>query len=74
MNEWMKKERKKERKKKKCNLVDFALLTDHRVKRKESEKIDKYLDLAKELKSCGTWSWNGLKGFDKETEGIGDQK
>ena len=28
-----------------CNLVDFALPADHRVKIKESDKTDKYLDL-----------------------------
>ena len=31
--------------------MDFALPADHRVKLKESEKIDKYLDLAWELKA-----------------------
>ena len=31
------------------NLVDFAVPTNHKGKRKESEKIDKYLDLAREL-------------------------
>ena len=30
----------------------FAILVDDRVKIKESEKRDKYLDLAKELKIC----------------------
>ena len=34
--------------------MDFAVLADHRVKLKESEKRDKYLDLAKELKKL----WN----------------
>ena len=29
--------------------------TDHRVKLKESEKRDKYLDLAREMKIYGTW-------------------
>ena len=33
-----------------CRIVDFAVLADHRVKLKESEKGDKYLVLAKELK------------------------
>ena len=36
--------------KKTCRIVDFAVPTDHRVKLKESEKKDKYLDLARELK------------------------
>ena len=30
--------------------MDFAVTADHRVKLKESEKRDKYLDLARELK------------------------
>ena len=34
--------------------MDFAVLTDHRVKLKEREKKDKYLDLARELKQM----WN----------------
>ena len=31
--------------------MDFAVPTDHRVKIKESEKIDKYSDIAWELKN-----------------------
>ena len=31
-------------------IVDFAVPPDHRIKLKESEKKDKYLDLARELK------------------------
>ena len=34
--------------------MDFAVRADHRVKVKESEKKDKYLDLARELKKL----WN----------------
>ena len=34
--------------------MDFAVPTDHRVKLKENEKKDKYLDLAWELKK----RWN----------------
>ena len=33
-----------------CPVVDFAVPADQRVKLKESEKKDKYLDLARELK------------------------
>ena len=33
-----------------CHIVDFAVPADHRVKLKEIEKKDKYLDLAIELK------------------------
>ena len=37
-------------KKRICKIVDFAVLADHSIKLKESEKKDKYLDLARELK------------------------
>ena len=33
-----------------CRIVDFAVLVNHRVKLKECEKRDKYLDFARELK------------------------
>ena len=42
------------RKKKICKTVDFALPADHIINLKESEKKDKYLDLARELKKL----WN----------------
>ena len=35
-------------------MVDFAVLADHRIKLKECEKKDKYLNLARELKKL----WN----------------
>ena len=41
-------------KKRTCKIVDFDVSADHRVKLKESEKKDKYLDLARELKKL----WN----------------
>ena len=31
-----------------CKIVDIAVKTDHRIKLKEYEKKDKYLDLARE--------------------------
>ena len=37
-----------------CKIVDFTIPADHRVKLKENEKKDKYLDLARELKKL----WN----------------
>ena len=37
-----------------CRIVDFAVPGDHRVKMKENEKKDKYLDLARELEK----QWN----------------
>ena len=42
------------KKKRICKIVDFAVLADHRIKLKECEKRDKYLDLARELKKL----WN----------------
>ena len=33
-----------------CKIVDFAVPADHRIKLKECEKKDKYLDFARELK------------------------
>ena len=45
-----------QQKKRICKIVDFAVPADHRIKLKEWEKKDKYLDLARELKkNCGTW-------------------
>ena len=37
-----------------CKIVDFALPADHKIKLKECEKKDKYLDLPRELKKL----WN----------------
>ena len=43
------------KKQKTCHFVDFAVPVDHRLKVKESEMKDKYLDLARnKKKSCGT--------------------
>ena len=41
------------KKKRTYRNVDFAVPDDHSVKLKESEKQDKYLDLARELKKLG---------------------
>ena len=41
------------KKKRTCQVVDFDVQADHRVKLKESEKRDKYLVLARELKNYG---------------------
>ena len=43
-----------QQKKKICKIVDFVVLADQRIKLKECEKRDKYLDLARELKKL----WN----------------
>ena len=42
------------KKKRTCKIVDFAVPADHRIKLKECEMKDKYLDLARELKKL----WN----------------
>ena len=42
------------KKKKTCKIFDFAVPADHRIKLKECEKRNKYLDLARELKKL----WN----------------
>ena len=39
-----------QKKKRNCKIVDFAVPADHRIKLKECEKKDKYLNLARELK------------------------
>ena len=41
-------------KKRTCKIMDFAVTADHRVKLKENEKKDKYLDFARELNKL----WN----------------
>ena len=43
--------------KRNCKIVDFAVPADHRIKLKECEKKDKYLDFASERKKYGTWRW-----------------
>ena len=40
---------KKKKKKRTCKIMDFNVPADHRIKLKESEKNDKYLDLAREF-------------------------
>ena len=42
------------KKKRTCKIVNFAVPADHRIKLKECEKKDKYLNLARELKKL----WN----------------
>ena len=42
------------KKKRACKIVDFAVPADHRIKLKECEKKDKFLNLAREWKKL----WN----------------
>ena len=64
------------------NKVDFAVPVDHRIKLKECEKKDKYLDLVRELKktvehagdnftNCNWCIWNRNGRIAKETRGLG---
>ena len=39
-----------QQKKRTCKILDVAVPADHRMKLKETEKKDKYLNLARELK------------------------
>ena len=71
-----------QRKKQKIyKVVDFAVPADHRIKLKECEKGDKYLDLARELKTsmehegdnytnCDWCFWHGNKGLLKGLEDL----
>ena len=65
--------------------MDFAVPADHRVKLKESEKKDKYLDLARELKktekhesggytNCQWCSWYSHRRIIKGTGGLGNKR
>ena len=38
-----------QQKKRNCKIVDLAIPADHRIKLKECEKKDKYLDLARKF-------------------------
>ena len=49
INPHKKKRKENGKKKRTCKSVDFAIPADHRIKLKESEKKNKYLDLAREL-------------------------
>ena len=45
-----------------CSLVDCDVAVDHRVEKKESEMIDKYLDLARELsKWCSSYCKRSIR-------------
>ena len=65
--------------------MDFAILADYRVKLKESEKKEKYLDLARELKktvehesdvytNCNWCSWHNPQKIIKGTGGLGKKR
>ena len=63
--------------------MDFAVPAEPRVKLKEREKKDKYLDLAKKFKTvehesngytnCRWCSWYSHQRFGKKTRGLGNK-
>ena len=62
---------KKKKKKKVCKIVDFVVPADHRIKLKECEKRDKYLDLARELKKLSNVKGTIVIGaFGTVTKGL----
>ena len=73
------------KKKRTGKIGDFTVLADHRVKLKENEKKDKYLDLARELKktvghesdvytNCNRFYWYCHQRVIKETGGLGNKR
>ena len=65
--------------------MDFAVPAGHRIKLKESEKKDKYLDLARKLKknvehesdvytNCNWCSWYSHQRIDTRTGGLEDKR
>ena len=74
-----------QQKKRTCKIVDFTVLADHRKKLKESEKKDKYIDLARQLKKTmehegdnytnRDWCfWNRHQRIIKGTGGLGNKR
>ena len=64
--------------------MDFAVSADYRVKLKECEKKDKYLDLARKLKktvkhendentNCNWCSWHSHQKIDTKTGELGNK-
>ena len=47
------------------HLVNFVILSDHKVKIKVTEKIDKCLDLARELKKLGNMKVSVIPNVDR---------
>ena len=75
----------KKKKKKTCKIVDFPRPADHRIKLKECEKRDKYLNLARELKktmehegdnyiNCDWCFWHGNKRIIKGPGEFGSRR
>ena len=60
--------------------MDFTVTSDHRVKLKENEKLERYVNLARELKNL--WKMKvtiipivvGAQGFGKSIRGLGNKR
>ena len=68
-----------------CRIVNFRVPADHRVKLKESEKENKYIDLARELKktvehksngytNCRWCSWFSHQRVGARIGGLGNKR
>ena len=75
--------KKKKKKKRTCRIGYFTVLANHRVKLKESEKRNKYLDLAREPKkktmehrdndtNCNKGAWYSHPKIGTGTRGLGN--
>ena len=54
----------KKKKKKICKIVDFVVPANHRIILKESEKKDKYINLAREFEKAVEHESNDCANFD----------
>ena len=52
------------KRKRTCKIVDFAVPADHRIKLKECEKKDKYLDLDREFKKSVEYAGENYTNCD----------
>ena len=66
-----------------CRTMDFAVSADHIIKLKGSEKRDKFLDFAWELKekyesdsdtNCNWCTWNNPQRISKENGRLGNKR
>ena len=57
-------QKRKTKRRRICKIFDFAVPADHRINLKECEKKDKYLDLARELKTSANTDVKNSKGVN----------
>ena len=74
-----------QKKKRTCRIVEFAIPADLRVKLKDSEKRDKYLEFVREEKkttmehegdydnSCNWCTWNNSQRIGKKARRLGNK-